>query len=800
MTKRTKQIIAALLVWAYLLLNITSTLQANYLITPEAKPTLAFTEVVWPASSSGYLQALASNPAPLPPANVSPTTNTDHTNAPEFGVIASAIVNNSKTAGAAPRMAALPPTVTATATEGLWDEGSSWEGGAVPNADDDVVIPAGATITINTDPPAINSLTVNGTLVFESGTSHNLTVNTDVTIATGATLTVDAASSLTISGNWTNNGTFNAGNGTVTFDGTGTSISGTSTTGFNNLQIPSGASVTLNSDTNVANLTIDGELTTSNSETLTVSGNWTNNGTYTANAGTVVMTGAGKTISGIFSSSFNNLQIDAGSDVSSVVTVSSDIVIENLSLVNGLLSVTSGTTDIKGMADIPQTAGLELNGSAANLITRDFTITNKGLIHIVDGVATFGNSSGNSVNTSVDGAFVMEGGTANIAGRLHNAAGDDDVFLGTSYEVGVTISGGTLNLATKGNGSNDTGSLDIDSSGYFDFNGGTINFINSSTAARDIDLRIDTPSGNGTKSIAGGSFVFGDGVSSGEEFVVSSAVALTNLTATSGNTIAFESEATTANTITVPASYNGLYTFQFGNGTLPVTIDLSGATFAGGATIEVTMQSGKHPENKNTTNYLNRHWTVTTSGITDPNYDLTAKYLVGDVVGGNEAGLIEGTYNGSVWTNNGSVDDTNHLITISGLNSNLTSLSAFEAPTATLSGAQTICPGTSADLSIALTGAAPWNVFYNDGSDKNISGILSSPYTLTVTPGTTTIYTLISVTDANLAGTVSGTATVTVEDNEDPIISCVGNQSKDTDTGTCTYTVQGTEFDPTAFA
>ncbi len=40
--------------------------------------------------------------------------------------------------------------------------------------------------------------------------------------------------------------------------------------------------------------------------------------------------------------------------------------------------------------------------------------------------------------------------------------------------------------------------------------------------------------------------------------------------------------------------------------------------------------------------------------------------------------------------------------------------------------------------------------------------------------------------------------TVTVTDNQDPTITCVGDQAKDADAGVCTYTVTGTEFDPTA--
>jgi len=42
---------------------------------------------------------------------------------------------------------------------------------------------------------------------------------------------------------------------------------------------------------------------------------------------------------------------------------------------------------------------------------------------------------------------------------------------------------------------------------------------------------------------------------------------------------------------------------------------------------------------------------------------------------------------------------------------------------------------------------------------------------------------------------------VTVTDDEAPSIACVSNpQDKNTDTGVCNYTVQGTEFDPTSLA
>ncbi|MCB9251617.1 MAG: HYR domain-containing protein [Flavobacteriales bacterium] len=64
------------------------------------------------------------------------------------------------------------------------------------------------------------------------------------------------------------------------------------------------------------------------------------------------------------------------------------------------------------------------------------------------------------------------------------------------------------------------------------------------------------------------------------------------------------------------------------------------------------------------------------------------------------------------------------------------------------------------------------------------------------TKGTSTV--TWTVTDAS-GNTSTCSFDVTVNDDEDPTISCVGNQSKNMDPGKCTYTVNGTEFDPTSF-
>lgn len=533
------------------------------------------------------------------------------------------------------------------------------------------------------------------------------------------------------------------------------------------VEIITGATVTVSSNQSCDNLLIDGTLNISGTNTLQVNGNWTNNGTFNAGiSGIVEFSGTSNvTISG--TTTFENLQINKGSDVGSVVNVSSDITISDLTLSNGLISIVDGTTVISGINSIPRTAGIEVNGTNAELNTGNFSITNAGLIRIAAGTATFGNSSGNSVHTQINGAFVVNGGEVNVAGRLENTAGDATTFLGTSYEVGLTVSGGTINLSTSGNGSSGTGSLNVTAAGYFDFSGGTINFIKPSSAPNAIDLHLEDVSGNGTKSISGAAaFRFGNSSNSGT-YTVNSEFPLINLsTYNVSSSIAFASDVTTASSISIPATLNETYTFQFEDGSgnpLPVTIDLSGATFVSGANITVTMQEGRDPNNANTSHYLNRYWTVSFSGISDYTYDLIAQYLVGDVVG-DETILIEGSYYSSSWTNNGNVDNTNHLISLTGLTSDLVSLSAFAIPTAELSGTNTICEDLSSTLSIALTGAANWEVVYTDESTNfTLPVISSSPYTFDVNPAANTTYFLVSVTDQNLAGTVDGSATITID-------------------------------------
>ena len=111
---------------------------------------------------------------------------------------------------------------------GNWD-GPVWSttsggtaGTASITSSDDVIIQTGNTITVNV-----------------AAVCYNLTINS------GATLTVSGTNTLTVSNNWTNNGIFTSGSGTVNLIGNNsTNIDGSSTTNFYNLTINKGAATT----------------------------------------------------------------------------------------------------------------------------------------------------------------------------------------------------------------------------------------------------------------------------------------------------------------------------------------------------------------------------------------------------------------------------------------------------------------------------------------------------------------------------------------------------------------------------
>ena len=85
-------------------------------------------------------------------------------------------------------------------------------------------------------------------------------------------------------------------------------------------------------------------------------------------------------------------------------------------------------------------------------------------------------------------------------------------------------------------------------------------------------------------------------------------------------------------------------------------------------------------------------------------------------------------------------------------------------PTASISTTTpTICNGNVGSLNFNLTGTAPFDITYNDGTSNSTQTINTLTGSVVVTPSTSTTYTLISIIDGNgCSSLISGNVTITV--------------------------------------
>jgi hypothetical protein len=201
-------------------------------------------------------------------------------------------------------------------------------------------------------------------------------------IEQGKSLTGPASVAFGIAGNFENNGSFTHNSGTVVFSGSST-IRGSSTTTFNNITIANGKSLTGRLNNNIVilgNIVDDGEFH-HNGGTFTFDGNsliggtemmpfgnvvinsgrsltgppngsvgialdFTNNGTFAHNNGTVVFNGASQNIDGSSSTAFEILTVDKGS---TTTILSAGQTIRGILLSNGVLNANGKLTLLSDM-------------------------------------------------------------------------------------------------------------------------------------------------------------------------------------------------------------------------------------------------------------------------------------------------------------------------------------------------------------------------------------------------------------------------------------------------------------------
>ena len=88
----------------------------------------------------------------------------------------------------------------------------------------------------------------------------------------------------------------------------------------------------------------------------------------------------------------------------------------------------------------------------------------------------------------------------------------------------------------------------------------------------------------------------------------------------------------------------------------PVEFNFTSGSYSN-ASVSLAVKNSKHPDNTSTTDYLNRYWILSSSGISDFSCDMTFTYVPGDVVG-NETNIHGAIRNNNTWNDLGQVSSS----------------------------------------------------------------------------------------------------------------------------------------------
>jgi len=356
-------------------------------------------------------------------------------------------------------------TITSNAGVGNWGTGASWVGGIAPGAGDNAIIAAGSIITINVPANCIN-LTINA-----AGQLKCTTVQT-----------------LTITGNFINNGTCNLASGTFLFAGsTNQVIRGSTPPSFNNLTENLAAiNDTLVLDTAI---TIGGNYTITlgvfNCQSNQITGN--GGGTMSMAAGNTLLIGnpnvataitfptafttahitlsatsnviyranANQTISG--APKYANLEITSGSASTTSMLVNNTTVAGNLLIQNGTGTVTlfanTFTLNVAGNYTdngvfTGGTGTVNFNGSGVQILT--FAAGGENFYNL-----TFNNSSAASPNITVSQNINVANNSTFTQGNL-DLQGHNYIITGGATATNDNFNGGAILTSIAGSNFNVT--------------------------------------------------------------------------------------------------------------------------------------------------------------------------------------------------------------------------------------------------------------------------------------------------------------------------------------------------------
>ncbi len=226
-------------------------------------------------------------------------------------------------------------------------------------------------------------------------------------------------------------------------------------------------------------LNVEADGVNTNFHSLNLSGNFTNNGTFTANAGddeiinVSFQATADVSLSSTSQTDFQGLTINLTTgktlDITSVITFPDA---DDFTLTSGIFKLSSASTitPFSGTSDINSNSGFYLNHTSAvvNQFTSSGSLEVNGTLQIDNGIMTIGSTKTNKIDINGSSAqFTMNGGTLNITGYWNQVGGGD-----------AEITGGTINVNNVGNQNNSTKIFYCPSTCDFVMSGGTLEIKN----------------------------------------------------------------------------------------------------------------------------------------------------------------------------------------------------------------------------------------------------------------------------------------------------------------------------------
>ncbi len=388
-------------------------------------------------------------------------------------------------------------------TSSFWSNAAAWNGGTLPTAGDDIVIPSGITITVNLNTPIVDDISVSGTLAIQNAIGSNLIYGGNMTINTGASLVNNGGIELTTTGNtFTMNGTasyiHNPRNSSALdetiFSGSNEVFSSTSSMVINkwfDKTIPLGDANRVQEDgtPNFGNLTLDINEATpweQNGNFMTAGITARIQGTLTVSSGTVSMdNGTGSTenlylndviINGtgniIFQSGYNRTYTLLMNNFTDISTSSEYTVIADSCFGPVVWTVNNATFNhnfygIRG-------SGKEAGGSVYFTVNGNLSVGGGGFVSFVrkaDAPLTINVNGSTTIAGNPAAVHFIDGNSGNFVFNTNNltiSGGLDNTFLGGGAGGGVPQFTGNVNFSVANdfvlNGGSSTTIMDSDSS------------------------------------------------------------------------------------------------------------------------------------------------------------------------------------------------------------------------------------------------------------------------------------------------------------------------------------------------